>query len=225
VVRVAAVASFVFVVLEAAIGAGIVLLQLVAEDASLVRGISMGLHLVNTFLLLGALTLTAWWSKYAPPRPREFPVLGTLIGAGFFLLAMVGMTGAIAALGDTLFPTAPYHAAPTPFVEEAKHVFLRLRHWHPIVAVLASLWWGGLAYFVSLRCSQETLRWSSLIVFLGVILQLGLGVLNVALRAPVWLQIVHLGIADLLLAASVIFSSELLRDGLALRKASHALGN
>src|SRR5262245_3716264 len=46
---------------EALIGAWLVRFKLVAHDRSVYRAVAMPLHLVATFLLLGALTLTAWW--------------------------------------------------------------------------------------------------------------------------------------------------------------------
>lgn len=250
VVRKAAVASTAFVFLEALIGAGIVLFRLVADDQSLVRGVSMALHLVNTFLLLGALTLTAWWTQRPVPvwkasgghKPPARGLLGLSVGVGFVALAAVGMTGAIAALGDTLFPTAPFTAVGSPpsamsvVAEEARHIFLQLRVWHPVAALFAAIWWGTLSHLALLGSTPQgasrgaapqgqaslmappkgvpgSLQVSALIVFLVTVLQLGLGVLNVALRAPIWLQLVHLFLANVLVVACVAFASDLLVSG------------
>jgi heme a synthase len=65
-VRRAAVATMAFILLEALLGAGLVLFELVAENASMVRAFSMVAHLVNTFLLVGSLTITAWWASGGP---------------------------------------------------------------------------------------------------------------------------------------------------------------
>ena len=64
-------------------------------------------HLLNTFILIGMLTLTAWWSSGGPAvavrgRPRE----ARLLALALLALLAVGATGAIAALGDTLYPSA-----------------------------------------------------------------------------------------------------------------------
>ena len=48
-----------FVLIEALLGAGLVLFELVGADDSSARAVVMPLHLVNTLLLLGALALTA----------------------------------------------------------------------------------------------------------------------------------------------------------------------
>src|SRR5579883_1779126 len=65
-VRRGAVLSAVFVLMEAIIGAGLVLLKLVAKDASLLRGAYLSVHLVNTLILVAVLALTAWWASGRP---------------------------------------------------------------------------------------------------------------------------------------------------------------
>jgi heme a synthase len=59
-VRRGAAASSALIIVEALLGAGLVVFQLVADNDSAFRAVSMGLHLLNTFLLIGAITLTAW---------------------------------------------------------------------------------------------------------------------------------------------------------------------
>ena len=67
--RRAALASLVFIVVEALLGAGLVLFRLVAQDESLARAMVMPLHLANTLILLLCLTLTAHFlSGGAPGR-------------------------------------------------------------------------------------------------------------------------------------------------------------
>ena len=84
-VRKGAVGSLVFVLTEGAIGAAIVLVEWVALDASMARTISITLHLNNTFILLGFLTLTAWWASGGRPplrlaeQGRTGGVLGALV--------------------------------------------------------------------------------------------------------------------------------------------------
>jgi hypothetical protein len=56
------VAALLLTLCEALIGAGLVLYRLVAHDKSVERAIAMPAHLIVTFLLLGALTLAAWWA-------------------------------------------------------------------------------------------------------------------------------------------------------------------
>ena len=61
VARIAAIAAAVLVVNEALVGAMLVLFGWVEDDQSMGRAVSIAVHLINTFLLLGALSLTAWW--------------------------------------------------------------------------------------------------------------------------------------------------------------------
>ena len=67
VVRLGAKLSLGFLVLEALLGAGLVLFELVAYNDSGTRAVVGALHLVNTFLLLSVLTLTAWWASGGQP--------------------------------------------------------------------------------------------------------------------------------------------------------------
>src|SRR5512146_257298 len=100
--RRAAWASLAFMIAEALVGAGLVLYGWVAKDTSPARGWVMAIHLVNTFLLLASLALTAEWSG----RPGGLVLAGragvaaTLL-AGAAAIVLAGITGAIAALGDT----------------------------------------------------------------------------------------------------------------------------
>ena len=100
-VRRMAVASFVLLITEALLGAGLVLFNYVDKDASIGRAFYLSLHLVNTLLLLGALVLTAWFSRGVVPTPAR---RSSLVVATLPIAILVSVTGAIAALGDTLFP-------------------------------------------------------------------------------------------------------------------------
>src|SRR5512133_3382468 len=109
VVRKAAVASVALLLSEALVGAGLVLLELVAHNASLKRAVALPTHLVNTFFLLAALSLTAWWSSVVPPAAvgRVSRLRGQGAAGGFVVASLVGtlllgVSGAVTALGDTL---------------------------------------------------------------------------------------------------------------------------
>ncbi|HYX26188.1 MAG TPA: COX15/CtaA family protein, partial [Thermoanaerobaculia bacterium] len=106
--RKAALFSLGFMLSEAAVGAGLVLFKLVADNESMARAMFMATHLVNTFLLLGALALTAHFAGGgAPFQVRGHRGQGAL--GGGIVLTLLGIlvssvSGAVAALGDTLFP-------------------------------------------------------------------------------------------------------------------------
>lgn len=196
-VRLAAIASGVLIVNEALIGAALVLFEWVAEDESVGRLVSIVVHLVNTFLLLGALALTAWLSaNRAPgrPFPRHLVRMGRIAVIAFLVVAA---TGAITALGDTLFPPEAVGAG---FWDDVGGTLIvRLRWIHPVAAVAtaAYLWWFG----DQIRVAVPT--WSArLHVLVG--LQVVAGVVNVALLAPLWMQVLHLLLADLVWITLVV---------------------
>ncbi|MCA9623508.1 MAG: COX15/CtaA family protein [Myxococcales bacterium] len=82
--RKAAVWSFVFMITESAVGAGIVLLRYVADDQSPARAVWVAVHLINTFLLTASLTVAARQSgEDAAPlrwRARGLWVLAAALG-------------------------------------------------------------------------------------------------------------------------------------------------
>ncbi len=215
-VRRAAVLSLVFELTEALIGAGLVLLGHVAANASVQRGYSLGLHLSNTLLLLAALGLTAWWSR---PDRTVFqrgmtgsagnfrPMLAVVAGG----LVLIGITGAIAALGDTLFGASSLAAGMRQDLLPSSHIFLRLRILHPIVAVALGFYLLGLVSYVLAKIDVAAMTRRLGVVLIGiVVLQLCLGLANLVLMAPVPLQLAHLLLADLLWITFVLFSTELL---------------
>ena len=196
-VRRAAVASAVFVSGEALIGAFIVLFRYVAHDKSLERAFSMSAHLTNTFLLLGALALTAYHG--AGGAPAAFRGRGWRAGLALAALGSmiaVGMTGALAALGDTLFPAHSVMEGLTQDLSLKSDVLLKLRTAHPFVAVTSAVLLLAFASYAPGDGASSRVRGLSRAVSVGVFLQLALGALNVALLAPVAVQMAHLILAD-----------------------------
>src|SRR3954453_20894760 len=95
--------SLVFLLVEALLGAGLVLLRYVAHNQSAGRAVYLSAHLTNTMMLLGALTMTAWLAQTNTSRVL-WSNISRLFGAALLVTVVVSITGAIAALGDTLFP-------------------------------------------------------------------------------------------------------------------------
>ncbi|BDG03751.1 COX15/CtaA family protein [Anaeromyxobacter oryzae] len=196
--RAGAFATAALIVVEALVGAGLVLFGWVAKDASAARGWVVAIHLTNTFLLLGAIALTGAFAE----APRGLAIRGRGPLAAVFVLGLAatilaGATGAIAALGDTLFPAVSFAEGLRQDLERGGHVLLRLRVLHPFAAI-------GAAIAVS-ACARAALRARpgprvrrravALLVLVGV--ELVAGAANVGLLAPVPLQLVHLLVADL----------------------------
>jgi cytochrome c oxidase assembly protein subunit 15 len=212
--RTAAWASLALIVVEALVGAGLVLYGWVAKDASAARGWVMAIHLKTTFLLLASLALTAAFAD----RPGGLVVAGrsglaAALGAALAAALLAGVTGAVAALGDTLYPATSFVAGLAEELSGNARLLLRLRILHPFAAVSA----GALALLAArtamrARPSEEVRRATAAVAGL-VALEILAGGVNVLLLAPVWLQLVHLLLADLLWIALVLLSAAALAPG------------
>ena len=203
--RRAVLASVFFLVTEALLGAALVLGGYVEHNISTARVIMQSIHFTNTMLLLGALGLTSWWLSSATLPEDSLRRDKTLIWPAWIAVAatmLVGATGAVAALADTLFPSPSLKAALAADFEATAPLLVRMRWMHPAAAVISFccvLW-------VVVRV-RSTLGW----IVTGLLgLQLLLGLIDVALLAPTWMQIVHLLGADLYWIALVALASELI---------------
>ncbi len=203
--RRAATFAFIAIILEALVGAMLVLLRLVEHDKSIDRVISISLHLGNTLLLLASLTITA-----LAPRikiPHLWPTGKTerrWLSALFLGFMLLGMLGAMTALGDTLFPSTSFQEGFRGDFDEKRHFLERLRIIHPLFAVV---WYGALWLYVakvweSLPELSLHGKWLLALASLNLIL----GLTNIALLAPIWMQAVHLLVADLIWITFVSFA-------------------
>ncbi|MCA9578520.1 MAG: COX15/CtaA family protein [Polyangiales bacterium] len=191
-----------FMVTEALVGGAIVLLRKVANDLSVARGYWMAAHLVNTFLLLAALVASVYFARpeRAVPRTEGRVASRWPFALGLLLMLLTGTTGAVTALGDTLFPAESFQASFAQEFQPGAHPFLRLRVFHPIAALLTAGW---LAYVAGTRLEDLGQRGAARTVLALALLQVGLGFVNMLLLAPVWMQLVHLAVADALFMAFV----------------------
>ena len=208
-IRVGSTWSLVLMVSEALLGAGLVLFQLVADNASAARAFAVAAHLFNTFLLLAALTLTVWWAtgggqvRLAPRRGEAWRIA---FGAG--VLLFVSCAGAITALGDTLFPSESLAAGLSADLSATSHFLIRLRTIHPVLAVMAAAYLATSAWQIA--AGDQSARKTVRILLALVAVQLGAGIVNVFLLAPVWLQMLHLLLADLVWIAYVTLGAHAL---------------
>jgi len=194
---------------EALIGAMIVLAAWVSDDDSVARAVAVPLHLVNTLLLLAALTLTIFWLSGGGRldiRTNRSAFRWVMVGG--ISLVLISATGAVTALADTLFPKDGIGLD----LEAGSHFLTRLRIIHPVLAVLiaALAWW-------KLGTDVRSAESRAVVVLVGAMLVTG--VVNVSLGAPVWMQLVHLALADalwvsyVLLAARTLESRPVLAEG------------
>ncbi|MEY4631902.1 MAG: Heme synthase [Pseudomonadota bacterium] len=205
--------SFVFILAEAGVGAVLVLQRLVADDSSLARAVVIALHLVNTMFLTAAIAWTAL--EASTPRETSSPAAGSaplapdLLSAvpgvrkGFLVLAaaflLVGASGAIVALGDTLFPASSLVEGMRQDLSSSAHFLVRLRVIHPFLAVaLAVALWVRLGALEKLGHSGGLVSGAAFLVRFFLMLQVLAGVVNWLLMAPHWLQLLHLGLSNAL---------------------------
>jgi cytochrome c oxidase assembly protein subunit 15 len=207
--RAAAVAAVSFTLIEAILGALLVKLGLTAQSQSPLRPPYLALHLANTLLLLGALTLTAHLLSrrqgYLRGTVRLVAPFGAL--AAIFVVMIVGVTGSLAALGDTLFPASSLGMALAQDFSATSGWLVRWRWTHPTVAFVASIF----LIWLLVRAAQRTAHWDNRGISALVLLLLAavyvLGLLDVVLLAPLWVQVAHLLGADTLWAALVVLTA------------------
>lgn len=211
-VRRAATFSLIFMITEALLGAGLVLFEWVAHNTSLARVISMGAHLTNTFLLLAALTLSAWWAsggegfRFSRQGWLSLGVITSIVGT-----FIIGITGAVIAFGDTLYyahlDAGGTEASIAPLVATIKEI----RIVHPFVAVLVSIFLLVLAWQAQRLRPSTTSRQLALLLSIFIALQIIAGILNVYWRVPVAMQLIHLLLADCVWITVVLVGTQALR--------------
>lgn len=177
--------SLFFMIIEALIGAALVLLGLVADDATPYRVFFVGFHLINSFLLLGSIALCTWSSFYGSFSFKSISKkqrnLITTLTFGFLIVASAG---AVTALGDTLFPSQNLENGFAENFSTQAHFLVRLRILHPIFAVILTI-------CIWLFCNSLENKISSILQWM-MLLQIVMGCINIALLAPVWMQMLHL---------------------------------
>ncbi|HYL34320.1 MAG TPA: COX15/CtaA family protein [Bryobacteraceae bacterium] len=204
-VRKAAIASFAFLIVEALLGAGLVLFQFVAGDASVGRAVYLSLHLVNTQFLLAMLALTAWFSIQPERSYGRWPRLPM---ATLPLAILVSVSGAIAALGDTLFPASSLSEGFRQDLSSGGHFLLRLRIIHPALAIFSAAFFVAVALWMLRGRPPAAMKRIALSVLVLTLAQLCAGAINIALLAPIGMQIFHLLLADLVWIALVLMAVE-----------------
>ncbi len=208
----AASAAFAFLVLEALLGAATVLLGLTGDNATVGRGLLVATHLVNSVLLVGALTVTLIYARpNAPsaPRLRGQGLVGATLSVGLVGMLVLTFSGGIAAMGNTIFPSESLAAGLAADFDAASHPLIRLRVLHPLIAISV-----GLYLFLSLGLSWwlkpvARARHVARLLFGVYVAQLMVGTLNLALLGPVGLQLLHLLLAVLsfaLLSALIVYT-------------------
>lgn len=207
-----ALGSLLFVIAEAAVGAGLVLTGNTAEAITDARPFwAMG-HLVNTFVLLAFLTLTAW-SASADRKIslRIEPKTGLLIALAVVGLVLIGMSGSLAALSSMLFPSQSIVEGVAKDFSPTSNVILRLRLSHPILSILVSVYMIFLAGWLKARSGNDSnVTWWSTVLSVLVILQVAFGAATLLTLGPIVMQLGHLLLADAVWIVFVLMTASYL---------------
>lgn len=218
--RIAAYAALGLMVVEVAIGARLVLLNLVGSNMSFDRVVVMPAHLVTTSLLLGSLAAASYFGgEWRLVRDRQLSEASLrqlrlayywVVAAGLFLL-LVSMTGAITALGDTVYPVQGQGALEHLHNDQAvgAHLLGKLRVVHPLIALLGIAWVWVAASRAREATKSPPVQRLGLALYIGGALALAIGVSNIWLGAPGYLQVVHLFMACLLWLSVVVLAAML----------------
>lgn len=210
--RRAAAWGMVFIFTEALVGGGLVLFEMVASNKSAARGAWVAAHLLNTNVLLYFLGQVVWRSRAtAFPPVVESARLVRALGVSLGALLLVAMSGAITALGDTLFPVQTLAQGIAQDLSATSHLFVRLRVWHPVLAVATGLVLLGIVAPLAARTRDDRVRKAATFTAVCVLGQVGLGIANLVLLAPIALQLLHLLGADLIWLG-VVWLREILRS-------------
>lgn len=192
--------SAIAIVGEALIGAVLVLAEWVADDDSVARAVSVPLHLVNTLFLLAALVLTIVWLRGGKRLDwKRDQAVSRAVLVGGVAIILIAASGAVTALADTLFPKDGSGG-------DVSNFLTNLRVVHPVLAIVAAslgFWFGGRGTS-SRSLPSRSLPWL-------VLAMLATGAVNIALGVPVWMQLVHLLLADLLWISFVLAAAEALQ--------------
>lgn len=197
-IRKTAIASFIFILTEALVGAGLVLTGNTAETLTLARPFWMTGHLINTFILLAFLSLTGWYAS--GQRRLSFDIGGkvkVVMAVGVAAILLVGVTGSIAALCTMLFPAGTLAEGLASDFSETSNVLLKIRPLHPVIAILTAVYLAFAGGWLKKESGNDVAvgRWSG-ILSIVLLAQLAFGTATLLTLAPIVMQIGHLFLAD-----------------------------
>lgn len=211
-----AVGSFLFVIVEGALGAGLVLTGNTAETLTAARPFWMAGHLITTLVLLTFLTLTAWFASNKKSfgfkaQPKILWLLGAAVGG----ILLIGTSGSIAALSSMIFPSETLTEGITKDFSATSNILLRLRVSHPVVSISVGVYLIFLAGWIKNKFVEfsSVVRWANVLSAL-VLVQFASGAITLLTLAPIVMQIIHLFLADavwisfILMAAGVLAESQ-----------------
>jgi protoheme IX farnesyltransferase len=210
--RFSSVGVLVMTVIEALIGAALVKYGWVTTNDSAARAAVMSFHVISTFLLLGLLVSCVFVAtSQRQPDFKGQRSVGWILGFAAFGLGMLGVSGAVSALGHQLKPVDNVLQAA---LNPATHWMVRLQPLHPLIAISVGLYVLLAAGLIQHLRPDDGVRRASRWVVAVFGLQLGLGAMNIWFKAPIPMQMAHLVLADINWISLVILGLQALGTGI-----------
>ncbi len=232
-----AVAAGLLLLSEGALGAVLVLKGLVENNISALRVVMQSVHFTNTLLLLGATAATAvlleplvsdagnagplsstqlgpgatrpelrTWAPGTAAEPRSQRKLRLAALLAILATILTGATGSLAALADTLYPSPDLRTALAADFAAHSPLLIRMRWMHPASSGLAALTSIALALYLARAGHRRT----SNLLLINLAAQFVLGIADVLLLAPTWLQVLHLLSADIFWITLIAIATRLM---------------
>lgn len=218
-VKTFALITFAFMIVEGLIGAVLVKFKLVADNESANRALVMSFHVISTFMLVGAMTLTVFTGSNRKLAFKKQGAVGWMLALAFVITAILGVSGAISALGHTLDPV---HDVLKAAANPATFWMVRLQPMHPYLAVAGGMFLFLTATFVAYVRPGPGVRRSAAFFMGAYGVELLIGLVNINLFAPIPIQMTHLASADAVVVSLVWFIAEALREGLPQKEADES---
>lgn len=192
-------ATFFLMIVEALLGAALVVRGLVGENATVYRVVMMTLHQMNSLFLVAS---TVLWAQLTHPKrnPETLRISWRellLSGYNSVIFMFIPTTGAWAALANTLFPSRSLTDGIAKDFMPGTPWILKLRIVHPILALSI----GGYLvhyFFKKSETTDEDQSRAALQVAGALSVALIFGMLTLLFLSPVWMKLVHLTIAQCL---------------------------
>lgn len=213
IVRRMALWSFIFILIEGAVGGGLVLTGNTAGNWTPTRPYWTAGHLINTFILVAFLALTAWYASGVRVPQRDVPrKLKMLLIVGVGLIFLTGISGSMAALTSMLFPSTSVAEGLAKDFAGDSHYLLRLRISHPILSVFTGVFLIFLAGWLKRTVESRAVRRLADLLVAVILVQVAFGAATLLMLAPIVMQLGHLFLADAVWILFVLLSAAALAD-------------
>ncbi len=209
--RTASIAVLALTISEGLIGAELVTFKWVTVNESAGRALVMSFHVISTFFLLGAIAVTALAGMgFDKVKLKGQGAVAWMVTVGALCMMLLGVSGAISALGHQLHPTdnvIAEAARPTAFW------MVKLQPFHPLISITVGLYLCLVAGLMHHLRPSEMVRLSAKWMVVLYCAQLLLGLTNILLKAPFGVQMAHLVLADLNWVSLIALAVFTLSDG------------